>query len=129
MKKIFFAALIVIIISSQGIFPAPSSALSYQPSFRLIPNKFSTVVKGGTVHVFHSGTHDVTNTVRNGDIFVVYRIDSSCKMTEVGRIRFITFVGETYMEAEVIEGELKAGDIAKKGNISGLLVATEPCAQ
>jgi hypothetical protein len=33
------------------------------------------------------------------------------------------------MEAEVIEGELKAGDIAKKGSISCLIVSMEPCAR
>jgi hypothetical protein len=48
-------------------------------------------------------------------------------MEEVGRVRFVKFVGELYLEAEVIEGELKAGDIAKEKNISCLVVATEPC--
>jgi hypothetical protein len=66
-------------------------------------------------------------TVHGGDVFIVYRLTPSCKMEEVGKVRFVDFHGDTYMEAEVIEGELKAGDIAKKGNISCLIVSTEPC--
>ncbi len=109
--------------------PSMSPAVSYQPSFRLSPESESVVVKGGSVYLFHSGTHDVTGTVRSGDIFIVYRISESCKMEEVGKVRFMNFVGDTYIEAEVIEGELKAGDIAKKGNISFLIVPTKPCAR
>ena len=81
------------------IIPLTGAAASYTPSF-----------------LFHSG-----------DVFVVYRINPLCKMEEVGRVRFVKFVGELYLEAEVIEVELKAGDIAKEKNISCLVVATEPC--
>ena len=107
--------------------PSTGQAVSYQPTFRLSPDSGSVVVKGGSVYLFHSGTHDITGTVRSGDIFIVYRIGPSCIMHEVGKVRFMNFHGDTYMEAEVIEGELKAGDIAKKGNISCLIVSTEPC--
>jgi hypothetical protein len=102
-------------------------AVSYQPPFRLVTGNGSVVVKGGFVHLFHSGTHDTTDTVRSGDIFIVSRTSPSCIMQEVGRVRFVNFVGDTYMEAEVVEGEIKAGDIAKKGNISYLIVSTEQC--
>ncbi len=102
-------------------------ATNSPPPFRLIPRSGSTVVKGGSVYLFHSGTRDITGTVRRGDIFIVYRINPSCKMEEVGKIRFVDFVGETYMEAEVIDGKLKSGDIARKGNISCLIVPAEPC--
>jgi hypothetical protein len=107
--------------------PSTGHAVSYQPPFRLVPGSGSVVEKGGSVHLFYSGTRDITDTVLSGDIFTVYRIGHSCKMEEVGKVRFVNFVGETYMEAEVIEGELKAGDIAKKGNISCLIVSTELC--
>jgi hypothetical protein len=109
------------------IIPSKGAAASYTPSFRLIPDGGSAVVKGGLVYLFHSGTPDIVNTLHSGDVFVVYRIDPLCKMEEVGRVRFVKFVGELYLEAEVIEGELKAGDIAKEKNISFLVVATEPC--
>jgi hypothetical protein len=109
--------------------PSMSPAVSYQPPFRLSPDSGSVVVKGGSVYLFHSGTRDITGTVRSGDIFIVYRMSPSCIMYEVGKVRFVNFHGDTYMEAEVIEGELKAGDIAKKGSISCLIVSMEPCAR
>lgn len=109
--------------------PSVSIAVSYQPTFRLSPNGRSVVVRGGTVYLFHSGTHYITDKVRSGDILIVYRMNSSCKMEEVGKVQFVNFVGDTYMEAEVVEGGLEAGDIAKKGNISALVVATVPCAR
>ena len=109
--------------------PSTGQAVSYQPTFRLSPGGGSVVSKGGSVYLFHSGTRDITDRVSSGDIFIVYRINPSCKMEEVGKVRFANFHGDTYIEAEVIEGELKAGDIARKGNISCLIVSTEPCAR
>jgi hypothetical protein len=114
------------LLLTMGI-PSTGLAVSYEPPFRLTPVSGSEVVKGGTLYLFHSGTHDIKDAVRSGDILIVYRITHLCKMEEVGKIRFLNFVRDTYMEAEVIEGVLKAGDIAKKGNISCLIVSTEPC--
>ena len=106
---------------------SPAYAVSYQPPFHLFPESNAVVVRGGIVYLFHSGTKSIMSTVHKGDIFVIYRTGSSCKLEEVGKIRFINFAGETYMKAEVIEGMLKAGDIAKKGGISCLVIAAEPC--
>ena len=127
MKNNLISICLVVLIIFCVMAPLTASAVSYQPPFHLNPDSGSVVVKGGSVHLFHSGTRDITSAVHSGDIFTVYRISSSCKMEEVGKVRFVNFVGDTYMEAEVIDGELKAGDIAKKGNISCLMVSTEPC--
>jgi hypothetical protein len=40
---------------------------------------------------------------------------------EVGKVRVLSFKGEHYFEAEIIKGEIKVGDIAKK-DASALLV-------
>ena len=109
------------------IIPSTSSAVSYLPPFRLATDSGSSVVKGGNVYLFHSATPDVMQAIHPGEVLVVYRITASCKMEEVGKVRFVKFVGEIYLEAEVIEGELKAGDIAKAKNASCLIIATEPC--
>jgi hypothetical protein len=127
MKKNIIRICLVVVIMFCVNAPSTVSAVSYQPPFRLIPGGGSVVVKGGSVYLFHSGTRDIMGTVHGGDIFIVYRLTPSCKMEEVGKIRFVDFHGDTYMEAEVIGGELKAGDIAKKGNISCLIVSTELC--
>jgi hypothetical protein len=124
-SRIFVVTVLLLVL----IIPVTGSAVSYQPPLRLIPDSGSEVVKGGTVYLFHSGTRDIVQTIHGGDIFIVYRINSSCKMEEVGAVRFVKFVGEIYLEAEVVRGELKAGDIARLKNISCLVVATEQCAR
>lgn len=118
-----FAGMVLLLAIS---IPSTGHAVSYQPSFRLNPGSGSVVVKGGTVQLFYSRTREITETVRSGDIFIVYRSNPSCKIEEVGKVRFVNFVDDTYMEAEVLEGELRAGDIAKKGNITFLIVPTKP---
>lgn len=107
--------------------PLTAPAASYSPSFRLLPDGKAEVVKGGIVYLFHSETRDIIDTFRIGDIFIVYRINSSCEMEKIGMVKFLKIVGEIYIEAEVIEGDLKAGDIARRNNLSCLVVATEPC--
>jgi len=42
-------------------------------------------------------------------------------MKEVGKIRFRSTVGDNYIKGEVIDCEIKEGDIARKGSV-GLLV-------
>jgi hypothetical protein len=40
---------------------------------------------------------------------------------EVGAVKVLSFMGEHYFEAEIVKGEVKVGDIAKK-NSASLLV-------
>ncbi|WP_202594000.1 hypothetical protein [Geobacter anodireducens] len=40
---------------------------------------------------------------------------------EVGQIRVLSYVGEHYIEAEVVKGEVKPGDIAKKDTVACLI--------
>jgi hypothetical protein len=123
------AALVLLSLLACVSAPSGAFAVSYHPPFRLVQSKNGTVVKGGIVYIFHSGTADVRGTIHSNDVLTVYRTSQKCTLEVVGKVRVIAFVGETYMEAEVIEGELKMADIAKKGDVSGLVVATEPCAQ
>jgi hypothetical protein len=81
-----------------------------------------TVKKVGTkVYLFHSGTEEVENTIHANDILTVYREyppDFSLKTREVGKVRVISPLGDYYLDGEVIKGEVKAGDLAKKGSIA-----------
>jgi hypothetical protein len=122
-----FRSFALALLISTAHLTSTAYAVSYQPPFHLFPESNAVVVRGGIVYMFHSGTRDITSTVHKGDIFVIYRTGSSCRLEEVGKVRFINFAGETYMKAEVIEGMLKAGDIAKKGGISCLVIAAEAC--
>jgi hypothetical protein len=42
-------------------------------------------------------------------------------LKEVGQVKVLSFIGEHHFEAEVVKGEIKVGDIAKK-ETAGLLV-------
>ncbi len=81
--------------------------------------------KGDIVCLFQSGTADVRKTIAVGDILSVYRETKSHEIVEVGKIKVITYIGADYIKGEVLEGELKAGDIAKKGDVAGLIISLD----
>jgi predicted DNA binding protein len=103
------------------------SAVSYQPPLYHRQDAHETLTRGDTVYLFHSGTADVKKTIRVNDVVVVYRIDSSCRVTQVGQIRILSYVGGTYLKGEVLEGEIKRDDIAKKGDVSCLVISAGLC--
>jgi hypothetical protein len=102
--------------------PLVTHATSFNPlieEHRLLKEK--TVMKtGASVYLFHSGTQDIKKALAINDILVVYRGNSSCEMKEVAKIRILSNLGDNYVKAEVIKGEITEGDIAKKGSV-GLL--------
>jgi hypothetical protein len=57
----------------------------------------------------------------------VYRISPACEVTTTGKIKILSYVGEMYLKAEVIEGEIKPADIAKKDNVSCLVISAGMC--
>jgi len=83
--------------------------------------------KGDILYMFHSGTAEVMRTIRAGDILTVYRVSSSCEAKTVGKIRVLSYVGETYLKGEVTEGEIKRDDIAEKGGVSLLVISVSMC--
>lgn len=73
--------------------------------------------KEKVIYLFHSGTKDVRNAFCVGDIVPVYRevyAYGATKKTEVGKIKVISFTGDHYLKAEIVEGKIKRGDIAQK---------------
>ena len=112
MKKLYTILSVLALVAA---FSAPASALAQE----LQPQIKSEVVMkvGGKVHLFHSGTADVKKEICVGDVIPVYRelpAGGSTKTSEVGKIKVLAYVGEHYIEAEIVEGEVKVGDIAKK---------------
>ena len=72
---------------------------------------------GNKLHLFHSGTADVKKEICIKDVIPVYRETGGAKnpqVKEVGAVKVLGYAGEHYFEAEVIKGEIKVGDIAKK---------------
>jgi hypothetical protein len=81
-------------------------------------------VKGDTVCLFESGTADVKKAISIGDVLVVYREGPKHELKEVGKIKVLSYSGEDYLKGEVVEGEIKAGDIAKEGDVASLIISS-----
>jgi hypothetical protein len=72
---------------------------------------------GNTVNLFHSGTADVKKEICLNDVIPVYRetmAGGHSRVKEVGKVKVLGYEGEHYFKAEVVSGEIKVGDIAKK---------------
>lgn len=95
--------------------------------------KGEVVMKAGKkVHLFHSGTADVKSEITLNDLIPVYRTSTvgyqpakaqeQVKiLKEVGLVKVLSYIDEHHFEAEIVKGEIKVGDTAKK-NSAGLLV-------
>jgi hypothetical protein len=79
---------------------------------------------GANVYLFHSGTYEVRNAIRINDVLTVYRESPCCNLIKIGKIKILSFTGENYIKAEVIEGAIRSGDIAKKGTVACLVLAS-----
>jgi beta-lactam-binding protein with PASTA domain len=125
MKKIA-GILIVMILSSVLGFPLLSGAVSFSPVPAEREEKAAkgTIEKGAIVCLFQSGTADVKKAISIGDILIVHREGPKHELKEVGKIKVLFYAGEDYLRGEVVEGEIKAGDIAKKGDAASLVISS-----
>ena len=87
--------------------------------------KSEVVMKAGNrLHLFHSGTADVKKEICLNDVIDVYRETGGAKnpkSKEVGKVKVLSYAGEHYFEAEVVSGEIKVGDVARKEGASCLV--------
>jgi hypothetical protein len=127
MKRKITVIIIVILLCTLIISPLAVLALSYYPLHHR-QDKGEMVMKAGQiVYMFHSGTDDVRKTIQVNDVLTVYRINSSCEVNPVGIIKVLSYIGKTYIKAEVLEGEIRPDDIAKKENVSCLVISADMC--
>ena len=121
MKKSLFLFLLVPLLLT-----TPLLAVSYPPSGEE-PSylKDQEVMRvGAKVHMFHSGTEDVKNAIKLGDVLIVYREyppDISGMAKESGKVKVIGTLGDYYFEGEVIEGAVEPGYQAMKGTVACLV--------
>jgi hypothetical protein len=129
MRTLLVAIILILNVSLMGL-PSSVFAVSYFPTpfFHRLDKTETPMRAGETVYLFHSGTADVKKAISVSDILTVYRINPSCEVKIVGKIKVISYVGETYLKGVVIEGEIMSNDIAKKGEVSCLVILTEACA-
>ena len=128
MKKKIAIVFIVILLFTSVSAPLSVFAVSYPPPLYHRQDRGETVMKvGQIVYLFHSGTGDVKKTIHANDILTVYRINPSCEVNPVGIIKVLSYIGENYVKAEVLVGEIRPDDIAKKGNVSCLVISAGMC--
>jgi hypothetical protein len=128
MKKIG-KLLAVLLILCMGL-PQFVNAVSWSPLQEEGKEKAAEgiMVRGTVVCLFQSGTADVKKAININDILPVYRENKSHELKEVGKIKVLSYVGEDYLKGEIVEGEIKANDIAKKGDVASLVISSgEKC--
>ncbi len=126
-KTFFIIAFIIHVLEAGAPFSAFAVSFFPVPLYHRQERLETPMRTGETVYLFQSGTPDIKRGIHPNDVLIVHRIDSSCRAKEVGKIRVISFVGETYIKGEVIEGEVRADDIAKKGDVSCLVIFAGIC--
>jgi hypothetical protein len=92
------------------------------------PATDTTIYKrpGAIVYLFHGVAPKIVQPLI-GQVFSVFResaAGSPAGKFKVGNVRLTKFSGDNHVEAVVVEGELKGGDIAHLGAIYGLVVLT-----
>jgi hypothetical protein len=125
MKKIVWIFIVMVLWLIMGV-PMHAYAVSYSVVEEQRDEKIAKGIMkvGDAVCLFQSGTPDVKKAIAIGDILVVYREGSKHELKEVGKIKVLSYSGEDYLKGEVIEGEIKAGDVAKKGNVASLIISS-----
>jgi hypothetical protein len=128
MKQRIARILVVVLILSVMNVPLTILAVSYPPSPLYHRGESQeTALRGDIVYLFHSGGDKVRAAIHPEDVVAVYRISPSCEVRAVGKIKVVSYIGETYLKGEVVEGEIKPNDIAKKAGVSCLVILAVAC--
>lgn len=115
----------VMLLSLITVFPLYVYAVSYSVVEEQRDEKIAKGImsKGTVVCLFQSGTADIKKAINVNDILPIFREGKSHELKEVGKVKVISYAGEDYLKGEVVEGELRAGDIAKKGDVASLIIS------
>ncbi|NJD57449.1 MAG: hypothetical protein FIA94_13745 [Nitrospirae bacterium] len=107
--------------------PVAAFAVSYPAQLYHREERRDVFVKGDIVYLFHSGTDVVKDAVHVNDTLAVHRITPLCEVVPVGLIKVTSFVGETYIRGEVLAGEIRPDDVARKEKVSCLVISADMC--
>lgn len=115
----------VLIFAVMALLGAPvvfSGCAGPQPQ---IEAKVRAKTSGETVRLFHGGTKEAKEVFCLNETVPVFRQEyeryGQGGYKEVGKVKITKFRGEHYFDAEVIEGELKDGDVARKKDAACLI--------
>jgi hypothetical protein len=119
--------MLVVLLFSSMLLPLAAGAVSYPAPEERNEERAATPAMhvASKICLFQSGTPEVKATIHIQDTLIVYRELPSHELKKVGKIRVVSFVREDYLMAEVIEGELLPGDIAKKGDVASLVISSD----
>jgi hypothetical protein len=130
MNKINKMIFIPFFIISATAVPLSVSAVSYSVVQETKEERIAQgiKVKGEACCLFESGTEDVKNAIKVSDILIVIRKGPGSEEREVGKVKILSYAGNGYyLKAEVVEGEVRTGDIAKKGDAASLIISGDRC--
>lgn len=119
MKKVSLFIVVAVLSITVALPPSASAAGKMAKS--------EVVMKmGKKLHLFHSGDVAAQKEIAVGDVITVHRkFAKTGEERGVGEVKVLSFIDEHYFEAEVVKGEIKIGDIAKKGSSSLLVQPTK----
>jgi hypothetical protein len=86
--------------------------------------------QGSVVHLFHGATPEAVHPLVGQEVAVFREAEAGCPPEKrlVGKIRIVRLSGNHHLEAVVLEGDLRDGDVAHLGGVYGLVVpARERC--
>jgi len=79
----------------------------------------STPLKiGSHVYLFFAGAGDGNGGLKISDVLLVYRqfpAEFALDSREVGKVKILGPLGDYYIKGEVVGGDVRPGDLAKKG--------------
>lgn len=79
---------------------------------------------GTRVYLFHTGAAELHDAINVNDILVVYReYPQRSESVATGKVKVLSSFGKNYYEAEVIEGTITSGELARKGAIACFITA------
>lgn len=87
-------------------------------------NNGSTLNRGDQAVFDFRGSGEVQKAVCLGETIPVYRevfIFQTMSRTEVGKVKVVSYSGDNKFNAQVVEGQLRDGDIARKDSVACLL--------
>ncbi len=91
-------------------------------------NRGNVLNRGDQAMFDFRGRGDVSKAVCLGETIPVYRevfVFQTMSRTEVGKVKVVSYAGDHRFNAQVVEGQLKDGDIARKDSATCLLYEPE----
>lgn len=95
-------------------------------------NNAEVVMKSGdVVQLFYGGSKEASTVFCPGETVKVYRRESRERLRyiEQGMVEITRVIDENYVEGKVVEGNVKTGYVARKGNIGCLVTPPLPAEQ